>query len=316
VNTVDEIEQIAGAYGFTQFYITDDQFVGCGAAGKDHVTGIIKEIKRRDLHRRYDLHFFLMARADFFTLENEDIVAEFPDVGFRDIFIGFESADSSELSLYRKGSTLRQYHAAIDMLHSYDLFVEGGFILFNPYSTFAGLRMDAALIKYLGVPLFGYYTKELMVLPGTSLFDRLVTDGMMAFHSYKNIRFRYGDLRIGRLYEYVAEFFAQFEEADNLLFDVVDFGVKAKGVLRKNRRIADREPLERFLHNLQSCSETLLELNDRFFRTVLNIFENGGTSEDCVVHQQRFESEHHGLLRPLVDEFLVLNRHLEIIRGR
>ncbi len=105
---------------------------------------------RRGLHKAYDLHFFLRVRGDFFRKENEDLISKFPLVGFRDVFIGFESGDTSQLKVYTKGTTTGKYKEAIDLLRKHNIFVEGGFIIFNPYSTFNSLRNDAGFIRNLG----------------------------------------------------------------------------------------------------------------------------------------------------------------------
>ena len=314
-NVVDEIQSIIDRYGFTQFYITDDQFAGAGKRGRDHVQSIIQEIKDRELHKDYNLYFFIMVRADFFRMENEDIIKQFPEVGFMDIFIGFESGDPGQIKVYKKGTTQKQYKEAIDLLRKYNIFLEGGFIVFNPYSTFISLRNDANLIRSLGVPLFGYYTKELMAYPGTSLFDELVQNNMFIHHSYKKIKFRYNDDRIGRLHEYVSNFFEGFEETDNLLFETIDFQAKLKTGLNKikGKRLEDKATL--FIKRSDNAYQEITDLNHRFFNNVLDIFEENGSLSQCRYFEQGFKDEYHRLFEPIFKDYRDLNDELNIIGG-
>lgn len=313
-NVVDEIQSIIDRYGLTQFYITDDQFAGIGKLGRAHVEGIIQEIKDRGLHKDYNLYFFIMARADFFRKENEDIIKQFPEVGFMDIFIGFESGDPGQIKVYKKGTTQKQYQEAIDILRKYNIFLEGGFIIFNPYSTFISLRNDANLIRSLGVPLFGYYTKELMAYPGTALFDELIQNNMFIHHSYKKIKFRYGDDRIGMLHEYVSNFFESFEETDNQLFETIDFQIKLRMVLNKikDKRLKDKASL--FIKKSDNAYQEITDLNYRFFNNVLDIFEENGSLSQCRCFEQGFKDEYRKLFEPIFKDYLDLNKELNIIR--
>lgn len=313
-NVVDEIQSIIDRYNFTQFYITDDQFAGSGKRGRDHVQGIIQEIKDRGLHKDYNLYFFIMVRANFFCNENEDIIKQFPEVGFMDIFIGFESGDPEQVKIYKKGTTQKQYQEAIDILRQYNIFLEGGFIIFNPNSTFISLRNDANLIRNLGVPLFGYYTKELMAYPGTALFDELIQNNMLIHHSYKRVNFRYKEDRIARLHEYVSNFFESFEETDNQLFETIDFQIKLKTGLNniKGWRLKDKALL--FIKKSDNAYQEITNLNHRFFNNVLDIFEENGSFSQCRHFEQGFKDEYRKFFEPIFKEYLDLNKELNIIR--
>lgn len=313
-NVANEIESIVNVYGFTQFYLTDDQFAGKGELGKLHVKSIIDEIKRRQLHMRFNLHFFLMIRADFFRKSNEDIIKEFEDVGFRDIFIGFESADYNQLRLYRKGGQLAQYQEAMQILRHHNIFLEGGFIIFNPYSTFDSLRQDAEFIRQLGVPLFGYHTKELMAFPGTHLFGRLVQDSMMPHHSYKRIEIRYRDDRIGELHRYLRDFFEDFEVSDNQVFECIDFRVKLQGMVRRIRDQKERERAGSFIRRTETTFREITTLNHKFFNQVLDIFDKGGRASQCRALQQTFCAQHSRLTEPIIREYVEFNNRIGIIR--
>lgn len=314
-NIADEVQSLVEEYGFTQFYLTDDQFAGAGQEGRDHVEGVISEIMRRGLHKDYDLHFFLMVRGDFFRKENEDLISKFPLVGFRDVFIGFESGDTSQLKVYTKGTTTGKYKEAIDLLRKHNIFVEGGFIIFNPYSTFNSLRNDAGFIRDLGVPLLGYYTKQLLAYPGTRLFDKLLKDNMLTQHHYKRIEFRYKDDKIADLHSYLSGFFASVEDLDNSLFESIDFGVKLKAVLHKIDDGSTLSKAQTFLSESEHVYSKITNLNYRFFCDLLEAFEDSSGSAHVKDIERRFLSEYRATCETATEGYSQLNPTLNIIRG-
>lgn len=312
-NVVNEIQDIIEKFGFTQFYLTDDQFAGKGKTGKAYVESVIREIKKRNLHEKYNLYFFIMIRADFFCEENEDVIKQFPDVGFLDIFIGFESASSMQLNLYKKGLTEPQYQKAIEILRKYDILIEGGFIIFNPYTDFSTLREDAFFIKNLEIPLFGYYTKELMVLPGTRLYKKLLDEKLLAYHNYKRIEFKYIDIRIGKLFQYISKFFATFEKFDNKLFEAIDFHTKLKAFYKKILNQNNKEEISSFLRKTEKAFKEITSLNFLFFIKILEIFEMD--KNPSVDLQKKFRNKYLQLFQPIYNEYQRLNRDLEIIKS-
>ena len=314
-NVVDEIQTVLEKYSFTQFYLTDDQFAGAGQVGRNHLQGIISEIVSRGLHKEYDLHFFLMVRADFFQLKNEDIIKKFPVVGFRDVFIGFESGDTSQLKLYTKGATAHKYREAIDLLRKHKVFVEGGFIIFNPYSTFTSLKNDAELIRTLGVPLLGYYTKQLLAYPGTKLYSRLIADGMLVHHDYKRIEFKYKDERIAELHSYLDSLFMSVENLDNMLFESIDFGIKRRATLDKIKTPAVSTDAQNFLALAEKKYKGITELNYVFFCALLEKFEYPQNLRSFKDLEHRYLSEYKSTCDTVIGKYLELNSVINIIKG-
>jgi len=254
-------------------------------------------------------------RGDFFRKENEDLISKFPSVGFRDVFIGFESGDTSQLKVYTKGTTTGKYKDAIDLLRKHNVFVEGGFIIFNPYSTFNSLRNDAGFIQGLGVPLLGYYTKQLLAYPGTKLFDKLLKDNLLAHHDYKRIEFRYKDDKIADLYSYLSDFFGSVEDLDNSLFESIDFGVKLKAILHK---IEDSKTLgmaKAFLAESEQVYSKITDLNYRFFCDLLEAFENSWGSSHVKDIERKFLSEYRAGCETATEGYIKINLALNIIRG-
>lgn len=311
-NVVDEIQEIISGTGCTQFYLTDDQFAGAGKRGRRHISDLIQEIKNRRIQQIHNLHFFLMLRADFFKKETEPIVSQFSSVGFSDVFIGFETGNSDELSLYQKGQTLKQYDDAISMCKKYNLFLEGGFILFNPFTTFETLKSDAKFIKKLGVPLFGYYTKELMVLPGTQLFKKLNDKHLLTNSSYKKITFKYQNPQIERFHRMLSSIFSEFENQENHFFLAIDFEIKLRHFIRNihNRRLKER--CYDFIASSKKVYHDICKINYEFFLCLLSVNTGEIDSYDSLTFE--FKNKHKSITNEFIDEFQKINAILNIIK--
>ena len=223
---VDEMELICENFGFTHFYFVDDQILGRGAKDKSHLMGIVSEILRRNLHQRYDLYSFVMMRADFHRVLTDQELQRFRVAGFKDIFIGFESGSDEELKLFAKGFKGSSY--ADTMLLKNRFFIEGGFILFHPYTTVEALLKDADLIRQLGIPNWGYYSKRLVPYPGTQIFDRMKVDGTLIECNYKRVRYEFKDDIVRGIYEAVTSIESEIASIDERVFRVIDAYEKAR----------------------------------------------------------------------------------------
>ena len=309
IKVVDEIEFLIKKYGTKQFYITDDQFAGIGNKGKQHILSIINEIIRRGLNNDNRLHFFIMIRADFFNYKNEDVIKLFPQVGFNDIFIGFETGSEANNELYNKGNNIDINIRALNLLRKYNIFVEGGFIIFNPYSTFDSLIKDANFIKYLGVPLFGYYTKEILVYPGTNLFKRLKDENLLDKWSYKDIQFKYISSSVRQLRDYLVDFFKKFEDTDNQVFELIDFKIKLERILPKIENLETRKEAESFIIKMNIACERLNNINYEYFISLLRYFKESKEMPSEV----DFIESHKLIYITLANNYRILNNELNLI---
>lgn len=223
---VDELELICENFGFTHFYFVDDQILGRGARDKNHLMGIVNEILRRNLHQRYGLYSFVMMRADFHQVLTDRELQRFRLAGFKDIFIGFESGSDEELRLFAKGFKRSSYANTMRLKSRF--FIEGGFILFHPYTTVKALRRDADLIRQLGIPNWGYYSKRLVPYSGTQIFEKMKADGTLTECNYKRIRYEFQDDIVRGIYEAVTSIESEIASHDNRVFSVIDAYEKAR----------------------------------------------------------------------------------------
>lgn len=295
LRVVDEMEEICEAYGYSHFYFADDQILGRGAEDKSHLVEIVAEILHRRLHVRFDLYSFVMMRADFHRVLTAQELADLRLAGFKDIFVGFESGSDKELALFTKGFRGSDY---VDTLALKDrFFLEGGFILFHPYTTLDTLRADAQLIQALGVPLWGYYSKRLVPYPGTKLFDKLVREDKLLESDYKTIRYELSDPQVRSIHDAVGKVEMLMGDADDRVFEVVDAYQKA--------RLSERAAGDKFVNDTSRLTEAMSDLSRFYHESFLALLNDSGS--DSLVGRIANEAEER--VSSVTTEYGVLHKH-------
>ena len=173
-SVVDEMEQLNRDFGVTRFQFWDDQFIGPGKAGVDRVLSFCRLLKQRG----NTFSFGFDCRADA-VCKYPELFLSLKEAGLTHVYMGLESGSTEQLSQYGKGITTQQNLEAITTLRSLGLRVDFGFIMFDPYTTLAGLRSNLRAIRR-----FGSNTRQLIgtaIVPyaGTAYTKRLASDGLL-----------------------------------------------------------------------------------------------------------------------------------------
>lgn len=118
---VDEIEMIVNKYGVTNFSFEDDNFIPQGKKGLERAIEFRDEIKKRNL----DINFFFQTRPD--TISRE-VISYYKEAGLKSIFIGIESINSDDISIYNKETTNTSSDYNVQNIeHVLNLLIELGF---------------------------------------------------------------------------------------------------------------------------------------------------------------------------------------------
>lgn len=112
---VKELESIAAE----DVYIVDDIFL----INKSRLRKIADLLKAKNIRKKY----LVYARADFIS-QNEEIIAEWAELGLSAVFIGLEATTDDELDLMNKDCEAWHNRAAIDMLKKYNVDTYGSLI--------------------------------------------------------------------------------------------------------------------------------------------------------------------------------------------
>jgi radical SAM superfamily enzyme YgiQ (UPF0313 family) len=152
---VKELEQIEAE----DVYIVDDIFL----INRSRLRRLADMIKEKNIRKKY----LVYARADFIS-ENEDVIAEWAELGLHAVFIGLEAATNSELDSMNKESTVDYNRRAIEVLRKHKVDTYGSLIPNPEYSEEDWQRLWQ-FIEETGL----YYVNisPLTPQPGTVIWD-------------------------------------------------------------------------------------------------------------------------------------------------
>lgn len=152
---VEELEQITAE----DVYIVDDIFL----INRSRLRKLADMIRERNIKKKY----LVYARADFIA-ENEEIIAEWADLGLSAVFIGLEAATNPELDSMDKECDVDHNVRAIEMLRKYGVDTYGSLIPNPDYLPDDWQRLWE-FIKTTGL----YYVNisPLTPMPGTVIWD-------------------------------------------------------------------------------------------------------------------------------------------------
>jgi anaerobic magnesium-protoporphyrin IX monomethyl ester cyclase len=169
-NLVDEIQQLQETNGVSRITFTDENFLGCGADGKDRAAMIAEEILRRKIRVNYMLNCRSVdIQPALFELLKSS--------GLDTVFVGLESGSQKLLDIYDKGTTVEKQARSVEILEQLGLRLVTGFIFFDPFSDFEDLHDSILFYLTLNQYDISKYSQLLRVLPGTLLCDELKKEG-------------------------------------------------------------------------------------------------------------------------------------------
>jgi len=127
-NVIDELEALLTRSTTNEVWFTDDNFIGPGVIGNDRANQIAQEIVRRGLKTK----LIIQSRGD--NLQRTTI-RNLKQAGLRKVYIGIESGVNRSLDMFNKRMNREQNANALKLLEEEKIFVEIGFIGFDPFTT-------------------------------------------------------------------------------------------------------------------------------------------------------------------------------------
>lgn len=174
VHVVDELESLRKRTEKDEVWFTDDNFLGPGRVGNLRAKQIAEEI----LSRSISVKMAIQTRADNLDLETIRLLKQ---AGLRKVFIGIESGTERHLATYNKSVTRSQNVAALQLMESQGIFVELGFIGFDPHTTFDEFESNIEFIEEsCASKRFIHHLAFDLLIPyrGTPIADRLLECGL------------------------------------------------------------------------------------------------------------------------------------------
>lgn len=186
VDIVDEIEELWKKYGVNKFHFTDATFEDPGQLGLERAKRIFREIIDRDLQ----LRLVMYTRTNIVTRMDDEYYDLAYRAGVECYFVGVESGNQKDLDLYNKKITVEDNYKAIKLLLNHHVYVNYGFICFNPYSTFDQIKENIEFLHNSGLVYNSYHIlSKMTIMPQARLKDMMKEDGLIQeFHFDSDIR--------------------------------------------------------------------------------------------------------------------------------
>ncbi len=127
-NIIDELEVLLARSTTNEVWFTDDNFIGPGKVGNDRANQIAQEIRHRGLKAK----FIIQSRSD--NLQRTTI-RNLKQAGLRKVYLGIESGVNRSLDMFNKRINREQNANILKLFEEENIFVEIGFIGFDPFTT-------------------------------------------------------------------------------------------------------------------------------------------------------------------------------------
>lgn len=278
-NIADEIELIVEKYNIHNFDFIDASF-----EDPDKNCSRLLSISNEFIKRQLKIVYTASIRVDS-VLVLEKYFNILRESGLRNIFLGIESGNEDDLSLYNKSVTLQSAEKAINLLKKYNFNVEIGFINFNPYSTFEKLRSNIQFLHKYGYTSYLINTKRLRVYKGCGIAEKILRDNLLAPDTGKFIYdYKFKDPRVGELYLAISQFI-QFDYRNYNFFTKyqnysIYFFEYTEGL---------RETFPNSVDVITDCEEDVRkklsifsEINYSWFVKMIDLGENGSSATEMM----------------------------------
>jgi len=173
---VDEIEHIVKTYNKFRFVFSNNSFEDPNNNTESQLE-IINEIMSRGLK----IYFSVNYRVPFYKHATKDFMEKMTEAGLCAIFLGVESGNDFDLRIYNKGFTAQDAKLAVKYFSSFDaLYLEPGFINFNPYTTLSALHKNNEFLYELGINYnVLHFASKLIPYKGTTIYNRLEKENLI-----------------------------------------------------------------------------------------------------------------------------------------
>lgn len=216
-NVLDELTYLKEEFGVKTVLFAEDNFIGPGEAGRERVRQIVQGMINRGL----DMNFRILCMAES-IINCESILPLMKKAGLDRVIVGIESASLSALNVLNKKTTLNDYYHVIRMLEQNNIVLHMGFMMFQPYSCFEGLRLNAEFLKETNhACFFQHFSNRMELYPGVKIFKRLEKEGMiLSKDEYKRgYLYRFAEPNIGKLARGLSPIRRKMVDLDRLLLD-------------------------------------------------------------------------------------------------
>ncbi|MDD3199341.1 MAG: radical SAM protein [Eubacteriales bacterium] len=168
-----EVKQFQEISGYVNFFRFGDPSFDSNF--KARMKEILKAIIRELPGHTYEANF----RPDFHKMADAELMELLFKSGCTSAFIGVESANTADLDLFNKKTTVEDAERTIELFRSIDACVRIGFINIAPTTTLQGLGANLLFLQRHRLATFDTLTRKLDLFPGLPINQRLLKDGLL-----------------------------------------------------------------------------------------------------------------------------------------
>ncbi len=202
-----EIEHAHKLYGIKKFFFTDeDIFDGPESFSKSR----IRELCELIINSRYILALKCYMKASTLSSSNQqdiELLKKMSQAGVVVVFVGIESGSSDDLILYQKGTTVDQNNETIRLLRSQGIFVQIGFLSFNPFSKRNTLSENFFFLKKNSIDNLFMWIGYVRVFKHTKIYELAKNSGLLneSIYSYIDYSSLYSikDPEVNKIFDFV-----------------------------------------------------------------------------------------------------------------
>lgn len=209
----DMLEEIESIYnlGIRYFSFNDSSFEDSNT----HLARIVA-LARGIADLGLDISYIAGFRAEFNRNATPGLMELLKTSGLRQVRIGIESANEFDRRLYGKWASLEDNCKIVELFEAHNIYPRVGFINFNPYSTFEGLRQNIDFLeKYGWANNFYTLSSRLNVFKGTGLYNKVKADGLMLKEDSDSPQYKFTERRIPPLVNYLQSYFYLLDSQSN-----------------------------------------------------------------------------------------------------
>ncbi len=261
---VSELEELVQLYDPQVIYVSDETFFEASNVRQQWLNELFDLLACKN----YNLEYRCQARAND-AIYNYEQIKKMVEFGMTHLFVGIESFNQRQLDFFQKDLKVETNIQAIKLLTGLDVYLNIGFIFFDPYITFSEIHENIRLIRETNFcrqttpeEQIPFSKSVLMLIEGTKVYEELEVKGLLKPNERK--------------YEFIND---GVEQAYNILKDCwypyIDPFYQKMSYISNIRRSKNKGEDIRYIE----------ELKLQFLETDLDVIDYVCTSVECNIEK-------------------------------
>ena len=146
-------------------------------------TNRMLQIANKIIERELNVLYFVNMRVNTYKRLSQSDMEILTKSGMINVFLGVETGNEDDLKLYNKLQNIQDNDESIRFYRDAGIFVDIGFINFNPYSSITGLRKNISFLERHGFDSFKTILSAVDIFEGTRLFNKIKKDHLLIKNS-------------------------------------------------------------------------------------------------------------------------------------